>query len=384
VPSSARDGFRADLGLVQAAITAGVVSSRSDAALRTWRLWVSFCVSLDLDPGLANIPDPVPFLQVFVQRYRDGRIAPSSRAVRARTVEDAARHIGQTFAGMGAPDPRLNTFGRLDFRIQRQLSGYHKTDPPPSRVKPIPLAIIYQVIATVQAFPSQAAATISDMIIIAFYFLLRPGEYTGTKQDTTCFRLANVQLWQGGHRLDLANTTDHQLLAATFVSLTFTNQKNGVRGEVIGHSRSGSPICCPVLALVRRILHLRHHSSPPATPLATYYTNNIANPVRPADITDALRQATALVGPSIGFLPNDISASSLRAGGAMALLCASVDSDRIRLLGRWRSDEMLRYLHLQAQPVMRHFASKMLFGGNYSLIPGQDVPAFLADNPQVP
>jgi hypothetical protein len=60
----------------------------------------------------------------------------------------------------------------------------------------------------------------------------------------------------------------------------------------------------------------------------------------------------------------------------MALLCAKVDTDLIQLLGRWRSDVMLRYLHVQAQPVMRNFASLMLQGGQFALIPGQDVPNF--------
>ena len=59
----------------------------------------------------------------------------------------------------------------------------------------------------------------------------------------------------------------------------------------------------------------------------------------------------------------------------MALLCANVDTDMIRLMGRWQSDVMLRYLHLQAQPVMNKFANKMLTGGHYVLQPGQDVPA---------
>jgi hypothetical protein len=40
----------------------------------------------------------------------------------------------------------------------------------------------------------------------------------------------------------------------------------------------------------------------------------------------------------------------------MALLCAKVDTDLIQLLGRWRSDLMLRYLQVQAQPVMQKFA----------------------------
>ena len=83
-----------------------------------------------------------------------------------------------------------------------------------------------------------------------------------------------------------------------------------------------------------------------------------------------------ILGPALGFLPTDISARSLRASGAMALLCAQVDSDVIRLLGRWRSDEMLRYLHIQAEPVMRDFASRMLTHGNFVLTPNQDVPCY--------
>ena len=58
----------------------------------------------------------------------------------------------------------------------------------------------------------------------------------------------------------------------------------------------------------------------------------------------------------------------------MALLCANVDSDRIRLIGRWRSDEMLRYLHVQAEPVMRYLSPAMLTGGRFSLLPNNAVP----------
>jgi hypothetical protein len=60
----------------------------------------------------------------------------------------------------------------------------------------------------------------------------------------------------------------------------------------------------------------------------------------------------------------------------MALLCAQVDSDILRLLGRWRSDEMLRYLHIQAEPVMRDFSRRMLIGGAFTLLPNQTVPLF--------
>jgi hypothetical protein len=94
----------------------------------------------------------------------------------------------------------------------------------------------------------------------------------------------------------------------------------------------------------------------------------------PKDITHLLRLAVILLGPQYGFLPKNISGGSLRASGAMALLCANVDTDRIRLIGCWRSDEMLRYLHVQAEPIMRHFSSRMLAGGNFTLLPNHEVP----------
>ena len=53
---------------------------------------------------------------------------------------------------------------------------------------------------------------------------------------------------------------------------------------------------------------------------------------------------------------------------------AKIDPDIIRLIGRWRSDEMLRYLHVQAAPLMSDYARKMLHAGNYTLIPNQLVP----------
>jgi hypothetical protein len=223
-----------------------------------------------------------------------------------------------------------------------------------------------------------ANLAVADMIALAFFFLLRPGEYTGTKSDTTPFRLCDTQLFLGSHRLDLATATDNQLLSATFGSLTFTDQKNGVKGEVIGLGRSGDPRLCPVLSIARRVIHLRNNNAPPDTPLATYYRPGKTRPtaVSPTDITAALRTAVTALGPQrLGFLAKNISARSLRAAGAMALLCAQVDTDIIRLLGRWRSDEMLRYLHVQAAPVMRDFAKRMLNHGDFVLHPQQDVPS---------
>jgi len=84
--------------------------------------------------------------------------------------------------------------------------------------------------------------------------------------------------------------------------------------------------------------------------------------------------ATTIVGDSVGFTQKEISARSLRAGGAMALLCADVDPDIIRLLGQWKSDTMFRYLFVQARPLVNKFAHRMFHDSDFDLLPGTILP----------
>ena len=101
---------------------------------------------------------------------------------------------------MGAPDPRLDTHGNIDFRIQRQLRGYSRADPPPDRVKPVPVQILRHVMAVAFASTIIGNQATADMICLAFFFLLRPGEYTGTPSDTTPFTLDDVEFSIGAAR----------------------------------------------------------------------------------------------------------------------------------------------------------------------------------------
>lgn len=214
------------------------------------------------------------------------------------------------------------------------------------------------------------------MICLAFFFLLRPGEYTATTSESTPFRLGDVGLSSGGTYVNVFTAPDEDLDAADFVTLTFTTQKNGVRGEVIGLGPSGNANLCPVRSMVRRIKHLRSSGARPETPLSFYFADGKWSPVSPRDITSILKTALIALGVhNHGFDPNKVSCRSLRAAGAMALFCAKVDPETVRLLGRWNSDAMLRYLHLQAEPIMRNFSNIMLQGGQYDLLPNaQGVP----------
>ena len=329
---------------------------------------------MGLDPFLQTIQNKIPILQVFLHRVRHGQLSLTGRSIKSRLAEDYQRAVAQTYLALGATDPRTDQDGKIDFRIRRMLNSYSKDDPAPNRVKPVPVPVLRRILSVAAAARDPLNKAIADMICVAFFFLLRPGEYAISASESTPFELKDVQLFLGRRRLDLSNASEAELSTATFASLTFDRQKNAVRGEVIGHAPSGDANLCAVRALARRVLHLRAHNAPPNTPLASAYTANGLESVKPKHITDALRLAVTFLGPSLGFLASDVSARCLRAAGANALLCGGVDTDVIRLLGRWRSDEMLRYLHTQANPLLRTFASQMLTGGSFTLLPNQLVP----------
>ena len=93
----------------------------------------------------------------------------------------------------------------------------------------------------------------------------------------------------------------------------------------------------------------------------------------PALITTTLKTAIQYFGANLGFLPSDVSAQSLRAAGAMALLVAEINPDIIQVLGHWRSDKMFCYLHLSAEPMIKNFASRII-RADYTLALLQRVP----------
>ena len=58
----------------------------------------------------------------------------------------------------------------------------------------------------------------------------------------------------------------------------------------------------------------------------------------------------------------------------MALLVGGCDANVIKLLARWRSNAMMRYLHQRATPIAQKLATSM-FHSDYSFLPDAGVPA---------
>ena len=139
---------------------------------------------------------------------------------------------------MGASDPSHNKLGNIDFWLGQQLPTYARQDPPPTRVRPTPVSILQALDAAYQGSTNRQQAII-NLAWITFFFLLRPGEYCrgGVNTADHFFLLQDLQFFNGQNPFNLASASASLATRARsdLVRLIFTTQKNGVKGESIGH-----------------------------------------------------------------------------------------------------------------------------------------------------
>jgi len=113
---------------------------------------------------------------------------------------------------------------------------------------------------------------------------------------------------------------------------------------------------------------LHRWSATANTPLCAYEEQGTWKLIKSTNITTALRLSVEINWKRYGLRKEDVSARSLRASGAMALLLGGVDSNTIKMLGRWRNDEMMRYLYISARQLVHKHASTMFTSTDYTLM----------------
>ena len=252
----------------------GVSTGYATANRTYWTQWEGFCSRLQLDPHLTHVRDPIPFLQIFAHRVRTGDLAVHGQRVRKRQVEQYLRAVGQGLSGLGARDPRHDAHGKTDFRLSRQLRSYTREDPPPAQVKPLPTPVLHDVFS--HHFRGDARSQcLADIVWTGFFFLLRPGKHcnAGADNDSAPFRLCDVTVRRGSQVFNTTTDPLDLLATADHVVLTFTTQKNGVKGEAIGTRRSGHPTGCAVCCMFSRVAYLRCRQAPPDNPECNICSN---------------------------------------------------------------------------------------------------------------
>ena len=238
------------------------------------------------------------------------------------------------------------------------LDGYRKVDPPTRKKLPVQADVVELLVdaAYKNEGSDQGQQATADLTLIAFYYLLRIGEYTvkgsrnNTKQ-TVQFKYEDVSFFKKNNRGSLRclprDASDALLMTADGATLKLDNQKNGWKGVCVYHEANGDNVHCPVRALARRYLHLRVRGADSKTFLSAYYDDSgKRSDVTNEDVSRAIKSAaTVLEYPTAKGIPIDrIDTHSLRSGGANALSLAGYSDTQIQKMGRWRGATFKEYI----------------------------------------
>ena len=195
-----------------------------------------------------------------------------------------------------------------------------------------------------------------DLCLVAFYFLLRAGEYVKKasqeeSKQTVQFRLRDVAFFEatddGMVRQIPPTAPAWRIQNAVAATLRLSNQKNGIQNACIHHEANGQDYLCPVKALVRRFLHIRTRTQDWNTFLSAYWDEKgVRCDVTSADISTKMKWAgICLHYPSMrGIEIDSISTHSLRAGEAMSLHLNGYSDREIQKMGRWRGQTFKEYI----------------------------------------
>ncbi len=241
-------------------------------------------------------------------------------------------------------------------RLQQTYDGWRKEDPPTKKMLPVESDVPEYLVA----YGSRHAATeldraVGDLAMVAFYYLLRIGEYTikGSRNETkqtVQFKVEDVTFFKKNVTGKLCclprGAPDHMVLTADGATLKLDNQKNGWKGVCVYHEANGEPINCPVRALGRRLQHIRTENNCGKTYLSAYYVEGQRFDVTAENVSQALKGAArALHYPTTKGIPIDrINTHSLRSGGANALALSGYTDTQIQKMGRWRGATFKEYI----------------------------------------
>jgi len=273
------------------------------------------------------------------------------------------------------------------------MEGWKKQDPPTIKKLPVAIDIPEFLSAVGAATTNELDKAIGDLVLIAFYYLLRVGEYTvkerrnSTKQ-TVQFRLQDVTFFKRNDKGRLRQLSRFaarkDIITADSATLKLDNQKNGWKGVCVHQEANGDPIHCPVRALARRYLHIRKHTHDLSTFLSAFFDAQTRFDVTDNDIRNSLKRAAEVLNyPRDKGIPiQRVDTHSLRSGGANALSLAGYSDREIQKMGRWKSATFMEYIREElacfsagmSKQMKRRFAFVNIAGGVYTDVTDQVLP----------
>ena len=330
-----------------------------------FRIWTEFLASIGFcdvtDPFLANLsPEQrIRLIGAFAHAVRQAEFSTHrDTPLASATVRDTIASLSATFVENDRPDPATNIHGKTHRILRLQFSAYRHTDPAVKHQRALTIEFILKLYFQ-HATPVDTC--MGPLIILAFFFAMRSCEYLtiNSEQRTKLLRIQDIRFFQ--ERKDIAQNraTNH---LADIICITFRDQKNGEKDEMITLSRTTDPIMCPVrqgACIVNRILAIPGQTAD--STINTYQSGNHTYTLKSETAIKRVRKlATALGSDQLGHDPRDIGLHSIRSAAAMAMILSGVPNYMVMLIGRWKSDAFLIYIRKQVAEFTKSVSQKMI------------------------
>jgi hypothetical protein len=296
-------------------------------------------------------------------------------------VRKAASHLAQAFRCNLKPSPlHIEGSSQLHPSTRALFQSFDNIDPAAKRQRAITPKLLRGMFRLagvgIPVTHDSPAAIAAEIAIAAFFFAMRSCECTTTP---TPGRTKTIDLLGMTFRDRYKKEVPHDsadLRQAEYVSYNFVDQKNKEKNDTRSQRRTSDPVLCPVrrsASLVERIRRLVPNHSP-TTLMNTLFLNDTILQLSSAFLRTRLRvTCTALGGkPTFGYTATDIGTKSLRSGAAMALFLMNHSTERIMLLGRWKSDAFLVYIRPQVLEWTNNMSRDMIRHDSFLDVSGFD------------
>jgi hypothetical protein len=213
-------------------------------------------------------------------------------------------------------------------------------------------------------------AIISEIAIAAYFFAMRSCEITATATvgRTKIMCLKGIAFRDSRHR-EIPHSSPKELRLARRVTVTFENQKNGLKLDKRTHERTGDAVMCPVKRLSSLVLRVLSNipNSGPDTPVSSIQKADGTRVVTSSELRWSLRSSCTKGGGTrtFGFSANEIGTRSIRSGAAMGLFLMNHPVAKIMILGRWSSDAFLDYIRPQVLEWTNQLSGDMIHNDSF-------------------
>jgi len=235
--------------------------------------------------------------------------------------------------------------------VKEILRAFGARDPPPNRQKAVTGRMLKDLVMASSDGRLETQHT-ADLIVGAFFFAMRSCEFVRTQRQgrTVPLELRNVTFRTETGR-EVAIDDPNLIQESEYVTITFVDQKNGVKRDRRTQRKTGIDLC-PVRAWGKVCQRVMRTTGRQDNRQRVYSIRNEEGElvdVSSRRVATMLKNTCAVYGPvrNYGIQPWEIGTRSIRSGAAMALFMKNHSVEKIKILGRWSSDAFLVYIRPQ-------------------------------------